>query len=68
MEDIDLAYLIIRERLLDELSDEEFVAWIVCPDCVSQDYQSLVEVLLEKGMTDRVRMVSKYLNRDDKSV
>lgn len=68
MADIDLAYLIIRDRLLDELSDEEFKAWIVCHDCVSQDYQSLVEVLLEKGMADRVRMVSKYLKQDDKSV
>lgn len=68
MEDIELAYIEIRERLLEELSDDEFQEWIVCPECNPEDYKSLVTVLLEKNMTNRVRILSQYIKDNDKSL
>lgn len=68
MADLELEYIKIRDRLLDELSDEEFVDWLECPECSAADYQSLVNVLLEKDMTDRVRVVAQYIKSNDKSV
>jgi SHS2 domain-containing protein len=54
----EIAYLQYRETLQETLSDAEFIVWAKdCEECVPGDYVALVDVLLDEGLTHRIRML-----------
>lgn len=61
MEKLNIEYLNIRADLLYEQTDDEFLSWLVCDDCVVEDYTSLIKVLEDHDMFERILMVQNYI-------